>query len=93
MLLSTSTCDADTPGNPCGLYDAINANNNSDIVIAVAQRGTISFSNNAGVKEVVGNKISLKNNATITYGSGLINVGFTSGPGGGWNIASWKETQ
>ncbi len=93
MLLSTSTCDADTAGNPCGSYDAINANNNSDIVIAVAQRGTISFSNNAGVKEVVGNKISLKNNATITYGSGLINVGFTSGPGGGWDVSSWKETQ
>ncbi len=93
MLLSTSLCDSDIVGNTCGSYDAINANNNSAIIITVAQDGAVSFSNNSGVKEVVANRIKLKNNATITYGSGLINIGFTSGPGGGWSIASWRETQ
>ncbi len=93
MLLSTSTCDADTPGNPCGALDAISVNNNSDIVIANAQKGTVSFSNNASVKEVVGNKIKLQNNSTVTYGSGLINVDFTSGPSGGWMVSGWKETE
>ncbi len=93
MLLSTSTCDADTAGNPCGALDAISVNNNSDIVIANAQKGTVSFSNNASVKEVVGNKIKLQNNATVTYGSGLINVNFTSGPSGGWTLSGWKETE
>jgi hypothetical protein len=53
----------------------------------------VAFSNNAGVKEVVANKIRLKQNATITYGTGLININFSSGPLGSWNLHSWNETQ
>lgn len=93
MLLSTSVCDGDTPGNPCGAEDAISVRNNSDIIIANAQNGTVSFNNNASVKEVVGNRITLQNNSIVSYGSGLINVDFTSGPSGGWVVSSWKETE
>jgi hypothetical protein len=93
LLLSTSSCDSSIVGNPCGAHNAIEAGNNSDIIIANAQKGAISFSNNAGVKEMVGNRIYLSNNATVTYGSGLISVDFTSGPSGGWVIGGWEEKQ
>jgi hypothetical protein len=92
MILSTSVCDEDIVGNPCS-SDAVHVQNNSDIVIAAAPYGAVAFSNNAGVKEVVANKIRLKQNATITYGTGLINIEFSSGPSGSYNISSWKETQ
>jgi len=95
MLLSTSICDSGSASNPasCNGNDAINLSNNSNIIIANASKGGISFSNNAAVKEVVANRITLQNNATIQYGSGLINVGFTSGPSGGWGVSTWQETQ
>jgi hypothetical protein len=93
MLLSTSVCDEDIVGNPCGTSDAVNVQNNSAIVIASAPHGAISFSNNAGVKEVIANKIRLQNNATITYGSGLVNIDFSSGPLGSWTLNSWKEVE
>jgi len=93
MLLSTSVCDIDVVGNPCGSNDAMDIQNNSSVSIVVAPYGAIYFSNNAGVKEVIANRIRLKNGATISYGSGLINITFKSGPLGSWNVSKWNETQ
>ena len=93
LLLSNSSCDASMSGSPCNGHNAIEVSNNSDISIVNAQKGTVYFSNNATVKESVGNKIELKNNVGISYGSGIFNVGFTSGPSGSWQIGSWLETQ
>src|SRR3989344_2897006 len=93
MFLSESDCDASMAGSPCEEHNAIEVSNNSDISIVNAQRGTIYFSNNATVKEAVGNKIELKNNVGISYGSGIISVDFTSGPSGSWVISSWQETK
>lgn len=94
MLLSNSNCDRLVPGNPCyGNHNAIDVGNNSSLIIANAQKGAIEFSNNSGVKEVVANRIYLANNSTITYGSGIMNVNFTSGPSGSWVVDSWEESQ
>jgi hypothetical protein len=93
LLLSNSTCDESIAGSPCFGQNAIDVSNNSNLSIVNAQKGTVYFSNNAGVKEAVGNKIMLKNNVHISYGTGVINVGFTSGPSGGWNIAKWLEVE
>ncbi len=93
LLLSNSTCDESVSTSPCFGHNAIDVSNNSDISIVNAQKGTVYFSNNASVKESVGKKIVLKNNVGVSYGSGVINVGFTSGPSGSWNLDSWKETQ
>ncbi|MFZ2072190.1 MAG: hypothetical protein WAV10_00700 [Minisyncoccia bacterium] len=91
LFLSDSSCDAEV-GN-CNGKDAIDVNNNSNISIVNAQKGTVSFSNNAKVKEAVGNTIRLQNNVGIEYGSGITNVGFTSGPSGGWVLSSWQEVK
>ncbi|MEX2028995.1 MAG: hypothetical protein WD963_00745 [Candidatus Paceibacterota bacterium] len=93
LFLSDSNCDVSMSGSPCNGNNAINVSNNSDISIVNAQKGTVYFSNNARVKEAVGNKIELKNNVGIQYGSGLINVNFSSGPSGGWTIDSWQESE
>jgi len=93
MLLSTSTCDISISGAPCNGNNAIDVSNNSSISIVNAQQGTVYFSNNAGVKEAVGNKIVLKNNVGISYGSGIISTNFTSGPSGSWVLGGWGESQ
>jgi len=92
MFLSNSDCDASVTGSPCNAHNAIEISNNSSISIVNAQQGTVYFSNNATVKEVVGNKIELKNNVGISYGSGII-VDFSSGPSGSWNVQSWGESE
>lgn len=90
LLLTTSNCPN---GVSCGGNPAMNVGNNAGTVILNAQQGTISFSNNSGAKEATANLISLSNNATITYDTGLANVNFSSGPSGGFDVLSWKEIE
>lgn len=90
MLLTTSDC----PNNPsCSGAPAIDIGNNAGTVLLNAQQGTIQFSNNAGAKEATANLISLDNNATVTYETGLADVNFSSGPSGGFDVVSWKEVE
>jgi len=90
MTLTTSDC----PNSPfCGGNPAIDVGNNAGTVILNAQKGTIQFTNNSGAKESTANLISLLNNAVITYESGLSNVNFSSGPGGGYDILKWLEIE
>ncbi|MFA5954429.1 MAG: choice-of-anchor R domain-containing protein [Patescibacteria group bacterium] len=72
---------------------AIDLNNHADGVVFYASEGTIEISNNSTVNSLVGYAISIKNNATITYDSGLLDMSFESGPTGGFTISSWKEEQ
>lgn len=62
-------------------------------ILLFSRLGNIKLQNNAAIKEVTGYKITLQNNANVTYESGLQNALFTSGPGGTWNIQDWKEGQ
>jgi hypothetical protein len=84
MLLSTYS----------GAGNAINISNNASGAIYYAFSGTANVSNNASnVKEVTAYKLNLENGSSITYESGLANAAFSTGPGGGWAISSWNETQ
>jgi len=71
--------------------DAINISNNANTVIFYASAGNVSIANNANLKEVTAYKITLANNAQITYESGLASAKFSTGTGAGWSISSWKE--
>lgn len=82
MLLTTSAS-----GN------AISLSNNAGGVILYAPNGTIQISNNASLTQLVAKTVSLSNNAIIDYEQGIINAGFTNGPGGGYSVVSWKEVQ
>lgn len=69
--------------------------NNSVGVVYYAGKTRIQFDNNATAKEATAWGISLSNNAVITYESGLANLLFTSGPGGGWQVqaGTWREVR
>ena len=86
MLLSTNSSQLeDDP--------AIDVKNNAVGAIFYTTNGLIVLDNNIEVREVTGYKILLKPTARIKYKTGLIDTLFTSGPGGSWKVASWKETQ
>ena len=81
LLLSANT------GNP-----AISLNNGSTMrAIVYAAQGVLEIQNNAVVVEATGYGLTIKNNAQLIYETGLINMSFSSGPGGGWEIINWKE--
>ena len=76
-----------------GATNAINISNNALGAIFYAFAGIANVANNASIKEVTAYKLNLANNTTVTYESGLENATFSSGPGGGWEIISWNETE
>ncbi|MEK7182163.1 MAG: choice-of-anchor R domain-containing protein [Patescibacteria group bacterium] len=82
MMLSTSSSG-----------DAISISGGSGAVIVYAPNGTIEIEGGASLKEVTGYKIKIEGGSSITYESGLTNNNFSSGPGGGYNISSWGETE
>ncbi|MDP3056930.1 MAG: hypothetical protein Q8N37_00185 [bacterium] len=73
--------------------NAITIANNSNGAIYYAHNGLAQVSNGANIKEVTAKKLLLKQNAIVTYEQGLANANFSNGPGAGWEINSWNETQ
>lgn len=67
--------------------------NNVTGAIFYTTKSMIILENNTNVKEIIGYKVKLKNNAFIRYETGLMNANFSTGPSGGWNIKSWKEVE
>ena len=63
----------------------------SDILYTT--NGFVEFENNADLREVTAYGLRLKNSAELTYELGLQSTAFTSGPGGGWVVTSWKEIE
>ncbi|MEK7535476.1 MAG: hypothetical protein AAB590_00460 [Patescibacteria group bacterium] len=55
--------------------------------------GQISIQNNTRLKAVTGWLIKMKNSAQLIYDDGLESTLFDTGPGGSWNVVSWKESQ
>ena len=85
MLLSTHSGVGDS-------Y-AINVRNTANGAIAYSSNGITFLKNLAVLKEVIAKKLVTSNNTDVYYEDGLADVNFTSGPGGGWIINSWNETQ
>ncbi len=73
--------------------ELITVDNNSLGAIYYAGKGRIKFSNLAAAKEATAYGIRLDNNAEITYDTGLANALFSSGPGGGWDLQTWREVE
>lgn len=86
MLLSTSSnLNFDNP--------AIDIRNTARGALFYTNTGLIRLRNNMEVRGATGYKIYLDNGAVIEYESGLEDTYFTSGPGGSWEVASWKEIE
>lgn len=67
-----------------GAADAIELNNNATSSIFYAPNGIIHVNNNAALKEITAYRITLNNNASVNYDSGLQSTRFSNGPGGSW---------
>jgi len=86
MILSTNS--SLNPFSP-----AIDLANNVEGAVFYTSNGALRLRNNTKVKEAVGYKMILNNNAEITYESGLENANFTTGPSGGWEVKNWREIE
>ena len=62
-------------------------------LLLYAGHGQIYLGNRSDLREVAGYKITLSNQANVIYESGLANLLFESGPGGGYSIDSWREVK
>jgi len=93
MILSISNCDGTAPGDCTHHNAAMDLHNNASGAIFYANDGLIYLHNGVEVSELTAKKIYLNQGATIRYEQGLANAGFSSGPGGSWEVASWKEIE
>lgn len=74
--------------DPALTQKAIAVSNNLSAGILYAPNGLVDISNNASLKEVTAQKLSLQNNASIKYMTGLASAIFSSGPGASWELQS-----
>lgn len=90
IVLISQNNDAETGGS----NKAITVKNsvNGDVLV-YAGHGEISLENSIDVKEVTAWRIRLKNSAEVIYETGLANLLFTGGPGGGYVLDSWREVE
>lgn len=74
---------------------AINYSNNASgtEVVLFAPEGLVNVSNGGTISALTAYKANMSNNSQIRYKTGLTSTLFTSGPGGGYSIGSWKEVQ
>lgn len=93
MLLSNSVCDGSSSVNCTHHNAAMDLHNGATGAIFYANDGLIHLHNGVEVSELTAKKIQLEQGAVIRYEQGLVNAGFSSGPGGSWEVTSWKETQ
>lgn len=94
LVVSTiSGCNGGSGTGCASGYSGINLGNNVTSGIFYTTNSMILISNNVDVKAVVGYKLELSNNAYIKYEQGVADTTFSSGPGGGWNVKSWKEVE
>jgi len=75
------------------LAPAIDVDNTTAGGIFYTNQGLVVIRNNVETREVTGYQVYLEENAIIDYETGLEDTSFTSGPGGSWEVASWKEIE
>ena len=93
MILTTSNCKGGG-GRDCTHHNAaMDIHNNATGAIFYAGDGMINLHNNVEVKQATAWKLKLGNNTTLTYSLRLASTLFSSGPGGTFELSSWKEVE
>ena len=62
-------------------------------VLVYTNDGLVDIGNGISLKEVTGYKINVAQNSNVRYESGLASLLFTSGPGGGYRLADWRQLE
>lgn len=73
------------------LSNNVNAGNPQSVIFSL--NGVIRVENNAEFIEICGYALYLSNNSQVVYEYGLQNINFSAGPGAGWSLDSWEETE
>lgn len=89
VLVISQNESAETGGSENAI--SIEQSSAGDLLL-YAGHGKVSLGNKISLKEVTAYQIELNNNAEVIYESGLVNLLFTSGPGGGFTLAGWQES-
>lgn len=76
-----------------GPGSAIDIGNSASSAILYAPNGTIAVGNNLALRQATAYGLTIGNNSSVTYESGLANALFISGPTGSFVIESWKEIE
>lgn len=74
--------------DPALATPAIDVSNNLSAGVLYSPNGLVRISNNAVLKEVTAQKLSLEPNTSIKYMTGLASAIFSSGPGASWQLQS-----
>lgn len=90
VLLISQNNDAATGGTHNKTAISLGQSSSGDL-LTYAGHGRITLGNSVALKEITAYLVSIGNSASITYESGLVNVLFTSGPGGGYTIGEWSD--
>jgi hypothetical protein len=93
MILSNSSCDGTFSTNCTHHNASMDLHNGASGAIFYANDGFIYLHNGVVVSELTAKKIQLEPGAIIRYEQGLVNASFSSGPGGSWQVESWKEVE
>ncbi len=96
LVISNNDCNGtlSPTGLTCiGSNSAISVGNNAGLVAIFAPYGQVEVANGASAREITGYRLNLSPNSNVTYDTGLANGNFSSGPGGGFQINSWKEIE
>lgn len=88
ILLISQNESAENSGTEAAI-DLTNSANGD--ILVYAGHGLVKIGNSIALKEVTAYQVDLGQGANVTYESGLVNLLFTSGPGGGFTIGSWGE--
>lgn len=89
VLLLSQNESAEQGGSEVAITISQSANGD---VMMYSNFGEIDIANNIDLKEVTAYHINIGNNADVFYDEGLKNQLFTSGPGGAYILADWRET-
>ncbi len=93
LILSASDCDGGFSFNCTHHNAAMDIHNGATGAVFYTNDGLIHLHNGVVVSELTAKKIQLEQGAIIRYEQGLASAGFSSGPGGSWKVASWKEVE
>lgn len=93
-LTAIANCNGGPQTPSCTNHNAgLEVDNNAQGSIFYVPHSMAYVKNNARMTELTAYKITLENNAIITYQQGLADLQFSSGPTGGWVIQTWEEVE
>lgn len=98
LLTDIAGCTGDVGGSQCAAGNSgLHLSNNALGAIFYAANSLVRLDNNADVTTVVGYRIEMENNATITYETAVSDLDFLSSGSGGstdsWKLNSWREVE